>query len=76
MTFNFYTLGEFSPSLTFSCSGDGLLPHLTAHFRRDQRRGRLFDHLLVAALDGALPLEKVDHVAMLVGKDLEFDMMR
>jgi len=24
MTFNFYTLGEFSPSLTFSCSGDGL----------------------------------------------------
>jgi hypothetical protein len=24
MTFNFYNLGEFSPSLTFSCSGDGL----------------------------------------------------
>jgi len=24
MTFNFFALNEFSPSLTFSCSGDGL----------------------------------------------------
>ena len=41
---------------------------------RDLKRGRLFNQLLVAALDGALTLAQGDHVAVLVGQDLELDV--
>ncbi len=39
-------------------------------------RGRLLDHLLVAALDRAVALEEVDRVAVAVGEDLHLDMPR
>jgi len=35
------------------------------------RRGRLLDHLLVPALDGAVPLEEVHHGAVPVTEDLD-----
>ena len=52
------------------------LADLLAHLRRDLERGRLFDELLVAALDGALALKERGHVAVLVGQHLELDVAR
>ena len=46
--------------------GDGLLAHGPARLLVEQRRGRLLDDLLVAALDRALALVEVDDVAVLV----------
>jgi hypothetical protein len=40
----------------------------------DGRRGRLLHHLLVAALDRALPLEERHHVAVAVGHHLHLDV--
>ena len=40
----------------------------------DRRRGRLLDHLLVAALDGALPLPQRPHRTVGVGEDLHLDV--
>ena len=40
----------------------------------DAGRGRLLDHLLVAALDRALALAEVDHVAVGVAEDLDLDV--
>src|SRR6185437_7552428 len=37
-------------------------------------RGRLLDHLLVAALDRAVALAQMDHVAVAVGQDLDLDV--
>ena len=42
--------------------------------QRDERRRALLDHLLVAALDRALALAEVDHVAVMVAEDLDFDV--
>ena len=42
----------------------------------DARRRRLFDHLLVAALHGAVALAQVDGVAVLVGQHLDLDVAR
>ena len=39
-------------------------------------RRRLLQHLLVAPLHGAIPLEQVHHVAVGVGEDLELDVSR
>lgn len=44
--------------------------HLLAHFWGERGGGRLFDELLVAPLDGAVALAKVDDVAVLVRNDL------
>ena len=44
--------------------------------QRDQRRRALLHHLLMAALDGALALAQVDHVAVAVAEDLDFDVAR
>ncbi len=41
---------------------------------RHLERGRLFNQLLMAALDGAFTLSQGDHVAVLVGQDLELDV--
>ena len=41
-----------------------------------QGRRRLLDHLLVAALQGALALAQVDHPAVGVGQDLHLDVAR
>ena len=48
------------------------LPHALAEVRR---RSDL-DHLLVPALDGAVPLVEVDHVAGAVGQHLDLDVAR
>ena len=40
------------------------------------RRGRLLDQLLVAALDRAVALAQVDHVAVRVGEHLDLDVAR
>jgi len=50
-----------------------------AHFfaevgRHDRRRG-FFDDFLVAALDGAFAFAEGDHAAVLVGENLDFDVM-
>ncbi len=52
------------------------LGDVVAHSGRDLKRGRLFNQLLVAALDGALTLAQGDNVAVLVGQDLELDVTR
>ncbi len=56
----------------------GGFAHGAAHLRmlRHQRRRALLDHLLMAALDGALALAQVDHVAVAVAEDLDFDVAR
>jgi hypothetical protein len=41
-----------------------------------RRARRLLDDLLVAALDGAVTLEEVDHVAVLVAEHLDLDVAR
>ena len=43
---------------------------------REARRGRLLDHLLVAALHRAVALAQADHVAVVVGEHLELDVAR
>ena len=40
----------------------------------DQGRRALLDHLLMAALDGALAFAEVDHIAVTVAEDLDFDV--
>ena len=55
---------------------DGGLAHALAQLGRDGRRGRLFDQLLVAALDGAVALAQVDGVALAVREDLDLDVAR
>src|SRR4051812_48407683 len=42
----------------------------------DQGRRRLLDQLLMAALDRAVALAEVDHVAVAVGQDLDLDVPR
>jgi len=53
-----------------------LLAHGLAGGVADEGRWRLFDHLLVAALDGALALVQVDHVAVRVAEHLDLDVAR
>ena len=52
------------------------LPHGLAHVRRHVRGGRFLDHLLVAALDGAVTLEQMHRIAVGVAEDLHLDMAR
>ena len=47
-----------------------------AHLGVDVRARRLLDHLLVAALDRAVALAEVDHVAVRVGEHLDLDVAR
>ena len=47
---------------------DRLLAHLAAGGLVEQRRRRLLDDLLIAALDRAFALAEIDHVAMLVAR--------
>jgi hypothetical protein len=56
--------------------GDGGRAHFEAPFGRQHGRGRFLEHLLVAALRGAFALVEVDHVAVRVAEDLDFDMAR
>ena len=52
------------------------LADLLAQLRVDRRRGRLLDQLLVAPLHGAVALEQVDDVAVVVGEHLDLDVAR
>ena len=52
------------------------LGNVFADLGRHLQRGRLFNQLLMAALDGALTLAQGDDVAVLVGQDLELDVPR
>ena len=58
------------------CQRHGLLAHLAAGRLVEQRRRRLLDDLLVAALDRAFALAQINHVAMLVAEHLDFDVAR
>ena len=53
---------------------DSGLAHLLPDLRGEGRGGRLFDDLLVPALDRAFTLEQMDHVAVVVAEDLHFDV--
>ena len=55
---------------------DRLLAHLLARRRIEQRRRRLLDDLLIAALDRAFALAEIDHVAVLVAEQLDLDVAR
>ncbi len=55
---------------------DGLRAHRGARGGVEERRRRLLDDLLVAALDGAFALAEVDDVAMRVGEHLDLDVPR
>ena len=55
---------------------DGGCAHLCAQLRRHAGRRRFLDHLLVAPLQRAVALAKMNDVAMAVGKHLDFDVAR
>src|SRR4029078_13058888 len=55
---------------------DRLLSHFLSGRGIEQRRWRLLDDFLVAALDRALALAEVDDIAVLVAKHLNFDVTR
>src|SRR6185312_2673968 len=55
---------------------DRLLAHLLAGRRIEERRWRLLDDLLIAALDRAFALAEMDDVAVLVAEHLDLDMAR
>ena len=57
------------------CFGGDLADPL-AHLGVDVRARRLLDQLLVAALDRAVALAEVDHVAVRVGEHLDLDVAR
>ena len=54
----------------------GLLAHRLTRSVCDEGRRRFFNHLLVAALNGALALIEVNHMAVAVADQLDFDMAR
>src|ERR1700746_1002480 len=55
---------------------DGHLAHRRSHRRCDERRGRFFYHLLIAALNRALALEEMNGFTITVSKYLHFDVAR
>src|SRR5260370_34716465 len=59
-----------------AAKSDGRSRHAIANFRCYCRRRALFNDLLVAALDGAVALKQMHHVALMVAEDLNFDMAR
>ena len=71
---------ELDGARTGVAAGPGRVAGGGAHRRTlprgEQWRRRLLDDLLVPALQGALPLAEVDHVAVGVGQDLDLDVPR
>ena len=55
---------------------DGGVAHLAAQRCVDGGGGALLEHLLVAALDGAVALAEGDRVAVRVGEELDLDVAR
>ena len=60
----------------FVCDGYGRVAHAFAQHRVDRGRRRFLDDLLVPALDRAVALAEVDHVAAGVRKHLDLDVAR
>jgi len=57
------------------CDGlHGPIGQILARGLGEGRAGRLFDQLLVAALDGAVPLAHVDRVAEAIDRDLDLNV--
>src|SRR5690606_28468013 len=56
------------------CKRDGLLAHGLAGLLVEQRRWRLLDDFLVAALDRAFALAEMNDIAVLVPQHLNFDV--
>ena len=56
--------------------GDRRLTHAGAQFGAKRGRRRLLDHLLMAALNRAFALAEMNDAAVLIGKDLKFDVAR
>src|SRR6185369_6897288 len=52
----------------------GRIPHCLTQSRGTHSRRCLFNYLLMTPLDRAIPLAQMDHIAMLVTKDLDLDM--
>ena len=59
-----------------ACKSDGLLAHRLASLGRKERRWRLLEDFLVAALDRAFAFVEVDDVAMFVAEHLDLDVVR
>jgi hypothetical protein len=55
---------------------DGGIAHLFAEVGSHDRRRCFFDHFLVAALDGAFAFAERDDAAVMVGENLDFDVVR
>src|SRR5208282_3471972 len=55
---------------------DGHFAHAPAHVGIDNRRRRLLENFLVAALDGTFALAEPDGIAVLVGQYLHLDVAR
>jgi hypothetical protein len=55
---------------------DGVLEETLESLRLDVRRRGNLNDLLVPTLNGAVTLEKVDHVALVVTDDLDLDVPR
>ena len=55
---------------------DAALPEAFDELAGNAEGGRLFDHLLIAALHGAVALAEVDGVLEAVGENLNFDVAR
>src|SRR5262249_26327306 len=55
---------------------DGGFAHSRAQVRVVETRRTFFDHLLVAALDGAFAFAQVYDIAVFVGQDLNLDVAR
>src|SRR5690606_2854277 len=67
------------PGAQIADGGDGLvdrLADLDPAFSGKRGRGGLFQHLLVTALQRAVPFAQVDDVAVAVGDDLNLDVAR
>src|SRR3954471_17231056 len=56
--------------------GDRGVAHPRPQLGVERRRRRLFEHLLVAALDRAVALAERGDVAVLVGEELDLDVAR
>jgi hypothetical protein len=59
-----------------ACKSHRGIAHFFSQVGRHDRRRSFFDHFLMAALDGAFALTERDDTAVLVCKNLDFDMMR
>ena len=62
--------------MTAAAASVAILPIRARSSGVDRRRRRLLDQLLVAALQRAVALAEMDHVAVLVGEHLDLDVAR